>query len=122
MRRSAKTATPKRGRTIRGTEKHTGLPVGGWIRPPGEKLQRAWGDGQVHRRGPSRPGARLSESRGIPDDTSRLMAEEYAKLPAPGTSQIERFFNLTLQSGRWIADQKAAATPVRTPAARALTG
>jgi len=33
-----------------------------------------------------------------PDDTSKLTAEEYARLPAPAGSQVERFFNLILQA------------------------
>jgi CubicO group peptidase (beta-lactamase class C family) len=33
-----------------------------------------------------------------PDDTSKLTAEEYAKLPAPGGDHIERLFNLILQA------------------------
>jgi CubicO group peptidase (beta-lactamase class C family) len=33
-----------------------------------------------------------------PDDTSKMTAEEYAKLPSPTASQVEKFFNLILQA------------------------
>jgi len=35
-----------------------------------------------------------------PDDTSKLTVAEYAKLPAPTGTQVDRLFNLILQAGR----------------------
>jgi hypothetical protein len=33
-----------------------------------------------------------------PDDTSKLSAEEYAKLPAPAGDQVERLLNMILRA------------------------